>query len=345
MIHGRARSTSGSRPARMSDVARLAQVGTMTVSRVLNGNPRVSTENRERVLQAIAALNYVPNEVARSLREQRARQIGIIVPDIRDSFFAICSHAVGAVAKLHDYSVVLATSDEDPEVEFKEAARLLRKSIDGLVVIPAAHGRSRLSDPEFRDLPIVAVDRPVAGGALDCVLVKNELGAYMGTQHLIEHRHTRIVHLSLSQDLYTMQTRIKGYRTAMKEAGLQEQVRIVSGTQEATLRVVRECMSSLSPPTAFFCANNVVSCSTFHALSALHLNIPEQVAVVGFDDFETADILKPAMTVVRQPFEELGRKAAEMLFSRLDRESAPNREKAKRVVLPVELILRNSCGC
>lgn len=316
----------------------------MTVSRVLNGNPRVSAENRERVLQAIAALNYVPNEMARSLREQRARQIGIIVPDIRDSFFAICSHAVGVVAKMHDYSVVLATSEEDPELEFKEAARLLRRSIDGLIVIPAAHGRSRLGDPEFQDLPVVAVDRPVAGGTLDCVLVKNELGSYMGTRHLIEHRHERIVHLSLSKDLYTMQTRIKGYQTAMKEAGLEPDVRVVTGSQEDTLRVVRSCMHAALPPTAFFCGNNVVSCSTFHALSALDLQIPKQVAVVGFDDFETADILKPAMTVVRQPFEELGRQAAELLFARLNQNTGVRKE-AKRIVLPVELIVRKSCGC
>ncbi|MBE7157664.1 MAG: LacI family DNA-binding transcriptional regulator [Rhodospirillales bacterium] len=329
----------------MSDVAKLAGVGTMTVSRVLNDNPRVSEENRNRVLSAIAELNYVPNEVARSLREQRARQIGIIVPTIRDPFFAICSDAVSTVAKANNYSVVLAISGEDPEVEFKEAARLLRRSIDGLVVIPAARGRSRLGDPAFANLPIVAVDRPAGRADTDCVVVENERGAYEGTRHLIEHKHRRIVHLSLARDLYTMQMRIRGYRQAMKEAGLTPQVEVTTGTPEDTLQVIRNTLRTEAPPTALFCANNVVSCSVFHALSALHIAVPEQIAVAGFDDFETADILKPAMTVVRQPFEDLGRHAAEILFARLEKRGKKRQNRTHRVVLPVELIVRKSCGC
>lgn len=342
---GTHKSLQARRVARMSDVASLAGVGTMTVSRVLNGNPRVSAENRERVLHAVAELKYAPNEVARSLRVQRARQIGIIVPSIRDPFFAICSQAVSTVAKANDYSVVLAISDEDPEIEFKESIRLLRRSIDGLIVIPAARGRSRLDDPELSDLPVVAVDRP-ASAAMDCVLVENERGAYEGTRHLIEHNHREIVHLSLTRDLYTMKMRIQGYRKAMKEAGLRAQVEIVTGTPEDTLRAIRTRLASSSPPTALFCSNNVVSCSAFHALSALRIRIPQQIAVAGFDDFETADILKPAMTVVRQPFEDLGQHAAEMLFARLrGRDDARQPPPGRRLVLPVELIVRKSCGC
>ena len=334
-----------SRAARMSDVAKLAEVANMTVSRVLNGNPRVSAEKRERVLRAIAELNYVPNEVARSLREQRTRQIGIIVPTIRDPFFAICSDAVSSVAKGKGYSVLLATSDEDPEIEFIEAARLLGRSIDGLVVIPAAHGRSRLGDPVLENLPIVGVDRPAGTRSIDCVLVENELGAYQGTRHLIGHKHRQIVHLSLTKDLYTMQARIRGYRKAMKEAGLHPEVIIVSGTPADTLLAIKRTLKNALPPTAFFCANNVVSRSVYHALSALEIQIPSQVAVAGFDDFETADILKPAMTVVRQPFEQLGRHAAEILFARLEDSATPIANHSRRVVLPVELIIRNSCGC
>lgn len=326
----------------MSDVAKLAGVGTMTVSRVLNNNPRVSPENRQRVLDAIAELNYVPNEVARSLREQRARQIGIIVPTIRDPFFAVCSDAVSTVAKANNYSVVLAISGEDPEVEFTEASKLLRRNVDGLVVIPAARGRSRLGDPEFANLPIVAVDRPAGRADMDCVVVENELGAYEGTRHLIAHKHRRIMHLSLARDLYTMQMRIKGYKKAMQEAGLRPQIDVVTGAPEDTVRAVQRALQTKTPPTALFCANNVVSCSVFHALSTLQLEVPRQMAVAGFDDFETADILKPAMTVVRQPFEDLGRRAAEILFEHL---AGGRRPRTRRVVLPVELIVRKSCGC
>ena len=315
----------------------------MTVSRVLNGNAKVSAENRDRVLSAIRALNYVPNQVARSLRQQRASQVGIIVPNIRDPFFAICSDAIGSVAKQHDYSVVLATSDENAETEFKEATRLLRRSVDGLIVTPAARGLSHLADDAFRDLPIVAVDRPVPGGGVDCVLVRNELGSHLGTKHLIEHRHRRVVHLSLSADLYTMQRRTRGYRKAMEEAGLQPEVAIPK-SQEQLLQTVKSMVHGRRPATAFFCGNNVLSCGLFHALSALQLAIPDDVAVIGFDDFDTADILRPAMTVVRQPIEEIGRVAAQMLFKRLQADST-SPDRARRHVLPVELVIRNSCGC
>ena len=328
----------------MSDVAKLAGVGTMTVSRVLNGNLKVNEEMRGRVLRAISELSYVPNEVARSLREQRGRQIGVIVPNIRDSFFAICSHAISNVAKTHDYSVVMTTSEEDPETEFTEAVRLLRRRIDGLIIIPAAEGGTRLTDPEFRNIPIVTLDRPVDGATFDCVLVQNRRGAHLGTQHLIDHRHTRIVHLCLSRQLYTMRTRVEGYRAAMKAAGLTPEVHVVSGSQENMLDVMRPLMSASHPPTALFCGNNILSCNALHALSALKIQVPEQVAVVGFDDFETADILKPAMTVVRQPIDEIGRVGAEMLFMRLGGSKQQQRREAQRLVLPVELILRNSCG-
>lgn len=328
----------------MSDVAKLAGVGTMTVSRVLNGNANVSDEMRRRVLRAIAELSYVPNEVARSLREQRGRQIGVIVPDIRDSFFAICSHAISRVAKTHEYSVVLTTSEEDPETEFTEAVRLLRRRIDGLIIVPASEGGTRLTDPEFRNTPIVTLDRPVENTAFDCVLVQNRRGAQIGTQHLIEHGHTRIVHLCLSRQLYTMRRRVEGYRAAMKAAGLTPEIRVVNASQDNMLEVMRSLMASRQPPSALFCGNNVLTCNALHALSAMEIRVPEKVAVVGFDDFETADILKPAMTVVRQPIDELGRLAAEILFKRLGEEDTSPPRKAQRLTLPVELIVRNSCG-
>jgi LacI family transcriptional regulator len=123
--------------SRMSDVARLAGVGTMTVSRVLNGNVHVSKQTRARVSEAIAKLNYVPNEVARSLRDHRTRQIGIIVPNLHDPFFAQCAHSISLVAKERSYSTVITTSEEDPATEFIEAKRMLRRHIEGLIIVPA----------------------------------------------------------------------------------------------------------------------------------------------------------------------------------------------------------------
>jgi LacI family transcriptional regulator len=326
---------------RMSDVAKLAGVGTMTVSRVLNGNVHVSKKTHARVSDAIAKLNYVPNEVARSLRDHRTRQIGIIVPNLHDPFFAQCAHSISLVAKERSYSTVITTSEEDPATEFIEAKRMLRRHIEGLIIVPAP-GKSRLRDAEFEQTPIVTLDRPVRGSSFDSVVVQNKRGAQLGVQHLIEHHHRRITCLGLEGKVWTKNERLEGYLGAMKAAGLEPDAHTVGDIQAETLLTVRALLGRKSPPTAFFCTNNLVMRHTLNALTTLNARIPEQIAILGFDDFEMADILKPPMTVVRQPTDVLGRVAAELLFSRLS--GAGQSSRAKRIVLPVELVIRKSCG-
>jgi LacI family transcriptional regulator len=326
---------------RMSDVAKLAGVGTMTVSRVLNGNVHVSKQTHARVSEAIAKLNYVPNEVARSLRDHRTRQIGIIVPNLHDPFFAQCAHSISLIAKERSYSTVITTSEEDPATEFIEAKRMLRRHIEGLIIVPAP-GKSQLRDAEFEQTPIVTLDRPVRGSCFDSVVVQNKRGAQLGVQHLIDHHHRRITCIGLAGHVWTKNERLEGYLAAMKAAGLETDAHTVGDIQAETLQTVRALLGRKNPPTAFFCTNNLVMRHTLNALTALNARIPEQIAILGFDDFEMADILKPPMTVVRQPTDELGRVAAELLFSRLSDTAQNNRPK--RIVLPVELVIRKSCG-
>jgi LacI family transcriptional regulator len=328
----------------MSDVAELAGVSIMTVSRALSGSAKVSEAMREKVFAAIAQLRYQPNELARSLREQRSRQIGIVLPYLFDPFFAMCAHAIGTVAKQHAYSVVLATSNEDPQAEFEEASRMLRRNVEGLILIPAHPnvGASLLLAHEFERLPIVTLDRPIEGSRFDSMLVDNELGGRLATRHLISLGHERIACIGLSNDLYTMAMRHGAYKTAMVDAGLIPQCVYVSDALEDSLAKVRQLLTGRKPPTALFCSNNLITRHVLHSLNSLGVHPPEPVALVGFDDFETADLLRPGISVVRQPVELLGRTAAEVLFSRL---AGPARPKAgKRTVLPVELIVRGSCG-
>ena len=329
------------RPVRMSDVAKLAQVGTMTVSRVLKGNVRVSDETKSRVLDAVAKLNYQPNEVARSLREQRTHQLGIIVPNLHDPFFAVCAQSISMVAKQHSYSTLITTSDEDPKTELMEAKRMLRRHIEGLIIIPA-RGKTLLSDPEFAHTPIVTLDRPVLGSPFDCVVVENKNGSQMGVQHLIEHRHRRITCLGLTLELWTMKQRLNGYSAAMTAAGLKTDFCVVTESQQDMLQAVRALLHRRYPPTAFFCSNNLTMRNTLHALSTLKVRVPEEIAIIGFDDFDMADIFHPAITVVRQPGDAMGRIGAELLFSRLA--TSKRQEKPKLIVLPVELVVRRSCG-
>ena len=332
------------RTARMSDVARLAGVSTMTVSRVLNRSAGVTAKLQQKVFAAVEQLHYQPNDLARSLREQRSHEIGIMVPYLFDPFFAICAHSISAVAKQHSYSVVLSTSDEDPKTEYEEVSRMLRRYVEGLIVIPshAQAGDSLLLAPQFDRMPIVTLDRPVEGSGFDCLLVENEQGSKLGTEHLISMGHKRIAYIGLSDELYTMCMRHRGYENAMLGAGLRPAASICTSALEDALVKVRRLMSLKQRPTALFCANNLTTRHVLHGLQELGIYPPETIALVGFDDFETADLLRPGITVVRQPSELLGRTAANMLFKRMSESRKPT--AGKRIVLPVELVVRGSCG-
>jgi LacI family transcriptional regulator len=328
---------------RMQDVANLAGVSLMTVSRTLNGSVPVSEQVRRKVQQAVATLNFRPNETARSLREGRSRSIGLIVPNFYDPFFAMCAHAITVVANAHAYSVIVTTSDEDPEIEFKVAGSMLRRHVEGMLVIPAAERKSKLSGEEFRSTPIVTLDRPLRGDHFSSVIVDNHGGAREATSHLIQHGHKRICYLSLSRNIFTHRVRYQGYRQAMVTAGLVPTAHFNCSSREETYAVLRSLIDSPERPTALFAGNNLVMRHLLHALSAMKVKIPGNMAVTGFDDFDMADIFHPALTVVRQPAHDLGRSAAELLFARLGKKQKS--AAVKQIMLPVELIVRRSCGC
>ena len=332
------------RSTRMSDVAELAGVSIMTVSRVLSGHPVVSEQVRTRVNAAVEQLHYQPNELARSLREQRSRQIGILVPYLFDPFFATCAHAISTVAQQHAYSVVLSTSNEDPDAEVDEANRMLRRNIEGLVVIPARVGKrpSRLLGHEFDRLPIVALDRPIEGGRFDGLTVENERGARIAIEHLISLGHKRIVFLSLSTELYTMRMREKGYLEAMKAAALPSRAIQLTSDLDDTRAELAKLLTGKAKPTALLCGNNLLTRHVLHSLQSFGIHPPEHVALVGFDDFDTADLL--GITTVCQPEQDLGRTAAEMLFERLAYGIAARDLAPRHLELPVRFIVRTSCG-
>lgn len=327
----------------MRDVAELAGVATMTVSRVLNDSAPVTEETRARVRQAIRQLNYKPNPVARSLRQAKSNSIGIIVPNFYDPFFAMCAHAISLVAKKYSYSISVTISDEDGGVEFSEASLMVAHHVEGLVVIPASIGRSRLNQAEFHGTHIVTLDRPVKGHRFNSVLVENRKGVKIAVEHLIGHGHRRIAFLGLAKKLYTFEQRFAGYSEAMMGAGLTPCRYLTCRTEEETCALIRKELSGSEAPTAFFLGNNLLMRHALHSFSRLGVRIPEDVAIVGFDDFEMADIFKPSITVVRQPSQELGRVAAELLFERLTAKEVSL--SGQQITLPVEFVVRESCGC
>jgi LacI family transcriptional regulator len=327
----------------MSDVARLAGVGTMTVSRVLSGTVRVSTETTLRVQTAIEQLKYRPNVLARAFRGQRSHSIGLIIPYLHDPFFANCAHAVTTVAKEHGYSVIITTSNEDAETEYNEADQMLQRHVDGILVIPSKFRHTRLTRALFGKTPVVAFDRPVPDPALDVVLVQNTIGARRIVEHLIEHGHKRIVYIGLSRTLFTINTRFLGYRRAMQDAGLEPDAVFDCESEEIAVQILKTKLEGNNPPTAVLTSNTLATLYVLGAIARLGLRVPLDLAFAGFDDFDLAEFTAPPLTVVRQPAQEMGRVAASLLFDRITRGEIPH--TGHRIVLPVEIVLRRSCGC
>ena len=327
----------------MSDVARLAGVGAMTVSRFLSGTVPVSAETAKRVQIAVEQLKYRPNELARAFRGQKSRSIGVIIPYLYDPFFATCAHAITTVARSNGYSVLITTSNADTDTEFDEAERMLQHHVDGLVVLPARYRQTRLTRSLFGKTPVVIFDCPIPDESFDTVLVQNTAGSHKIVHHLIGHDHKHIVFMGLSRGIFTINARFLGYRRALQEAGLEEDSFFGCQSQEDTLNALEERMRSANPPTAVFASNTL---STRYVMNALHhmgLRIPADVAFAGFDDFDGAELTSSPLTVIRQPAQEMGRVAANLLFERISRGELPT--TGTKVTLPVEMVIRRSCGC
>ena len=322
------------------DVAGEAGVSIKTVSRVLNGEPAVAPQTAAKVAEAASRLGYKPNELARGLKARQTRTIGLIIADVSNPFFADCCKAIEQTLAQRGYALILCASGENPDSERAYVDLLSRRRIDGLLIAPAPGGGEHLRREVSAGLPVVAFDRPAEGVQTDAIVVSNHDGAERATRHLISHGHERIAFIGDDEGIYTAKKRLEGYHRAMLEAGLRPAYHMQSGTIPAAREAAAHSMQNPGGATAFLGGNSLITAGILHALQ--NDRIPEEVAVVGFDDFQLVSALRPNLTVVRQPTEVMGQTAARMLLQRLDgsSETSPRRE-----VLDTELIIRGSCGC
>jgi len=327
------------------DVARVARVGLMTVSRVINNHPSVRASTRKKVEAAIVQLGYRQNEAARLLKGQRAKLIGLIVPDISDAFFASCAHTVQQIARMHGYMTLVVSSERDPELEFQEAELMASRKVSGLLVVTSMSNRDeRMSRLQNTGLAIVAFDRPLPGANTDCVLVENRTGAEEATQHLIEHGHRRIVCAGYDDDTYTVSERVRGYTQQMTSSGLKPQLAFGLSTLDDVRRWLAGIWTSKSRPTAIFSINHRTSVSMLQALTEREIKIPGDIALVGFDDFELAGVVSPALTTIAQSPVEVARRSMALLLERLHTSKDGVRTSPAKILLPVKLMIRASCG-
>lgn len=326
----------------LRDVAREAGVSIKTVSRVVNREPLVNEATAARVADAVERLGYRPNELARALKGQRSRTIALVIDDVSNPFMATCAQAIEAVARKRGHALILCDSHADLRMESGYVGLLTQRRVDGLLIVPARGHDANLKGEQEAGLPVVAFDRPAEGIRADSVLVQNRAGTRKATEHLIDHGHERIAFVGDVRHFYTARKRLEGYKEAMGAAGLEPLHALDAHTIEQGEGATKGFLDAPGPPTALFTANILTTLGALRAIEDLGLRIPEDVAVIGFDDFELAHVLRPRFTLVRQPAAELGRRAAQMLFDRLDGLAGPN---PRRLVLPTELVVRESCGC
>ncbi len=337
--------TSISEPGKrvtLRDVAREAGVSIKTVSRVVNGEPVVNATTADRVAGVVEKLGYRPNELARSLKGRRSRTIGLVIADVSNPFMATCAQAIEAVAREYGHALILCDSHADLETEGAYVGLLTQRQVDGLLLVPAQGRNVQLRAEQQAGLPIVAFDRPAEDVQTDTVLVENRAGAREATEHLIQHGHERIAFVGDIRHFYTARKRLEGYKEALKAANLEPLESLDAHSIELGEEATKEILEAPDRPTAMFAANILTTLGALRAIEDLELRIPEDVALIGFDDFELSHVLRPRFTLIRQPAAELGRRAAEMLFDRLEHR---DRSEPQRLVLPTELVVRESCGC
>lgn len=329
-------SRYGTRPT-MKDVAARAGVGLKTVSRVVNGEPGVTPDTEQRVQEAITALGFRRNDSARVLRKGRTASVGLVLEDLADPFYGPLNRAVEETAREHGALLINGSSAEDPERERELVLALCARRVDGLVVIPAGDDHRYLEPEIAAGVATVFVDRPAGRIDADVVLSDSYGGAREAVAHLIAHGHRRIGFIGDQPRIHTAVERLRGYRAAMDEAGLpvDDSWTALGSTAPERVRTAAHAMlNGPAPVTALFAGNNRVTVTTVRVLAA----DPRPIALVSFDDFELADLVTPAITVVAQDAARLGRTAAKLLFRRLDGADEPPR----RVEIPTTLIPRGS---
>lgn len=322
----------------MKDVARSAGVSLKTVSRVVNGEPGVTEATAERVSSALSRLSFRRNDIARSLRHQMTTSsIGLVTKDLANPFYAALARAVGEVAYRRGFLVLSGSSDESEEREREILTAFLGRRVDGLIVVPTGGSHAFLERERAAGVQLVFVDRPATGVSADTVLIDNAAGVAVGVRHLAQHGHRRIGYLGDKPDIYTAVERMRGYRTAVDTLGLESHPGLVcQGLHDSAVAEERalSMLGSSNPPTALFAGNNLITAGVLRALRRRG----DRVGLVGFDDFDLADLVDPPVTVIAQDAEVLGRRAAERLFARLAGDLGPTVTE----VLPTRLITRGS---
>jgi LacI family transcriptional regulator len=330
--------------ATIYEVARAAGVSTATVSRALNGSAQVAERTRHRITEAIAALGYQPNHVARSLVLKATHTIAVMLPDITNPFFPALVKGVQLAADEEGYAVLLAHTGGDPAKEESYFQVLRGQQVDGVLLVGLVSAPESLKGLVGGGLPVVMLDRPVDLPGSATVRVDHKAGGRIATEHLLELGHRRIAHIAGPKGLGVSQQRLDGYRRALSARGVDFDESLVTEgdfSEDGGYRGIQELLRMRTRFTAVFAANDLSAIGAMTALREHGLQVPGDVSVVGFDDIHVASYTSPKLTTVRQPIYDMGRAAAKLL---IDARRKKVSLKDKTTIFDGELVVRESTG-
>jgi len=332
------------------DIARAAGVSTATVSRVLTGSGAVSAARAKRVMDAVEQLSYRSSRPARTLRRQRADTIGLIVSDVEYPFVASMARAVEQAAAERGFALTVCNTDEDLERERTYVDLMLEEKVAGVIAAPATEDSPNLTPLLEAGTPVVTVDRLIADRRADAVLLDNAIATRLLVDDLLAHGHRSFVAVLGTTTATPSRERLAAMRAALAStsgttltvaaSGLRETVGVQHTLETIGASVLRLTASMRERPTAFVCANAIMLTSLMETFQRAGIRVPDDAAVVGFDDMPGFSLFAAPVTVVAQPVRLIGRSAVDLLFDHMHN---PTRERRVVRVAP-ELILRRSCG-
>ncbi len=326
----------------MRDVAEHAKVSVATVSRVINKSGFVSPELEARVRAAMASLNYQPSALARGLRRQETQTVGLLVPQLDHPFFSGLAYAIEKACFEADYRTFVCSAEENPAKEDAYIAMLMRQRVDGVILVPTGHTTAGVQALVQRGVPVVLVDRDLAGLDISRVLSDNYQGAYDGIRYLLELGHRRIGVVGGPGYSHPMKQRIRGLTQALADANRAPDpaLTIVDEGQQFELgySAARKMLQRTPRPTAIFALTDVMAVGVLHATAELGLAVPDDLSVMGFDDIPLAAYSIPGLTTVAQPIYQMGAAAVDVLLRHIRDADA----ETERIVLETRLVIRKS---
>lgn len=332
-------------PTTLADLAEKLNLSTATVSRALNDQPGVGAETRQRVLAAAAELGFVPHSGARTLATTRTENIGFVLyakPIASDPFYSRMVQGVERECARRGYHLFLSALEPDQAAQAQSFSLVQSRRVDGLILAGPDIPARFILELHAAGLPIVLIDNVLNGAVVDAILSDDSGGAYAAARHLVEHDYRSIACVSGPQGWVSSRERTAGYRRALEEAGIAPEVVAMDETTHDTGRAaMQRILDGGAAPRAVFAVNDAMALGVIHAVEAAGLRVPEDVAVVGFDDLAWTGLHRPTPTTVHIYKEQMGRLAAGRLFDII---AEPGSEPVRSLV-NTRLVIRRSCGC